>query len=265
MSKRKERKHEEIEFGSHLAALYQMDESNGWSQGMRHITLAFLEGMPIIKGPYLDLGCGGGMFVHELAAARPQSLVLGADLSSTALVYAQERSSGERLLQADVGRLPLASNSVGLITALDAFDQVGIDIEHTLGEAERVLRPGGLLLLRVSAHPWLWGPHDVAYNTGRRWHAHDLVACLEAAGLAVERTTYANALLSPAVVAMRLLQRWGWLHVDAAGAESGLLNDLTRRALAAEAEWLVHHKFPFGISFYALARKARREEVKKGA
>lgn len=258
-------KHEKFVFGSHLATLYQMDESNGWAQGMRRITLAFLEGMPIIKGPYLDLGCGSGMFVHELAAARPQSLVLGADLSSTALEYAQERSSGERLLQADVGQLPLASNSVGLITALDVFDQTGIEIEPTLGEAGRVLRPGGLLLLRVSAHPWLWGPHDVAYNTGRRWHAHDLVAALQSAGLAVERTTYANALLSPAVVAMRLLQRWGWLDVDAIYAKHGLLNDLTRRSLAAEAEWLVHHKFPFGISFYALARKARREDLRERA
>ena len=240
-----------------------MDESNGWSQGMRCITLAFLEGMPIIKGPYLDLGCGGGMFVRELAAVRPQSLVLGADLSSTALVYAQQRSSGELLLQADVGRLPLAANSVGLITALDAFDQAGVEIEATLEETRRLLRPGGLLLLRVSAHSWLWGPHDVAYNTGRRWAAHDLVACLQAAGLVVERTTYANALLSPAVVAMRLLQRWGWLDVDGAGAESSPLNDLTRRALAAEAQWLVHHKFPFGISFYALARKPKRDGAKE--
>jgi SAM-dependent methyltransferase len=237
-----------------------MDESNGWSQGMRCVTLAFLEGMPIIKGPYLDLGCGGGMFVHELAATRPQSLVLGADLSPTALAYAQARSSGERLLQADAGLLPLASGSMGLITALDAFDQAGIQIERTLDEARRVLRPGGLLILRVSAHPWLWGPHDVAFNTGRRWHAHDLVSCLQAAGLTVERTTYANALLSPAIVAMRLLQRWGWLDVDAASTENGLLNDLTRRALAAEAQWVVHHKFPFGISFYALARKPRRND-----
>ena len=248
---------EENEFGSHLPNLYAMDEHNGWSQGMRRITLAFLAGMPIIKGPYLDLGCGGGMFAHELAAARPQSLVLGADLSATALAYAQARSRNERLLQADAAGLPLAAGSIGLITALDAFDQAGVAIERTLDEAWRVLRPGGLLLLRVSAHPWLWGPHDVAYNTGRRWHAHDLVVCLQAARFTVERTTYANALLSPAIVAMRLLQRWGWLGVDAADEDSSPLNEWMRRSLAAEAQWLVHHKFPFGISFYALARKPK--------
>ena len=96
-----------------------------------------------------------------------------------------------------------------------------------------------------------------SYNTGRRWHAHELVASLAAAGFALERTTYANALLSPAIVAMRLLQRWGWLGVHAVDEEGGPLNDLMRRSLDAEAQWLVHHKFPFGISFYALARKPK--------
>ncbi len=247
--------------GSHLADLYEMDAAGGWSQGMRRITLALLAGMPFVQGPFLDLGCGGGVFVHELAAARPQSLVLGADLSPTALHYAQQRSSSERLLQADVGDLPLAAGCVGLITALDVFDQRAVAIAHALAEAQRVLRPGGLLLLRVSAHPWLWGPHDIAYNTGRRWHAGDLVACVQAAGLAVERTTYANSLLSPAIVLTRLLHRAGWLPVAGADHTGGLLDDLMRRALAAEAQWLVHHKFPFGISFYALARKPKRTDL----
>ena len=242
--------------GSRLADLYATDEVGGWSQGMRRVTLALLEGMPFIQGPFLDLGCGGGVFVHELAQERPQSLVLGADLSATALEYARERGSSERLIQADGGDLPLAADSIGLITALDVFDQRTAEIARSLAEARRVLRPGGRLLLRVSAHPWLWGPHDVAYNTGRRWRAHELVSHLQAAGFTVERTSYANSLLSPAIIITRLLHRWGL----AAGAEesSGWYDHLLRRALAAEAQWLVHHKFPFGISFYALARKPKQ-------
>jgi ubiquinone/menaquinone biosynthesis C-methylase UbiE len=237
-----------------------MDASNGWSQGMRSISLALLAGQPFIKGPLLDLGCGGGMFVQELAVARPLSLVMGADLSSTALAYAQARSRGERLLQVDAGYLPLGAESIGLVTALDAFDQVGIDIDRTLAEVRRVLRPGGLLLIRVSAHPWLWGPHDVAFNTGRRWRLPDLVAHVQKAGFGVLRTTYANALLSPLIVAMRLLQQKGWLAPEPAVEEEGALHALLRRALDLEAAWLEQHRFPFGISAYVLAYLPKAQE-----
>lgn len=246
--------------GARLPDLYRMDETNGWSQGMRRVSLAILDGMPFIKGPVLDLGCGGGMFVHELAAARPQALVLGADLSATAIAYAQERSSSERLLQADVGTLPLAAQSIGLITALDSFDQLGVDIDRTLAEVRRILRPGGVLLVRVSAHPWLWGPHDVAFNTGRRWRLDELVQHLQAAGLNVERTTYANSLLSPLIVAMRLLQRWGRLSGGQPAEEDAWSNALLRKALAVEAAWLEQHRFPFGISVYVVARTSKPQK-----
>ncbi len=240
--------------GSHLADLYRLDESHGWAQGMRQVTFAFLTGLPFAKGPFLDLGCGGGVFVHELAEMRPQSFVLGADLSATALAYAQAHSGGERLLQADVNLLPLAAQSIALVTALDSLDQVGVDIDLTLAEVRRVLRPDGLLLLRVSTQPWLWGPHDVAFNTGRRWRLHELVKHVEQAGLQVVRTTYANSLLSPVIVVLRLLQRWGGWPLSSLVTEKSRPNALLLWALAGEASWLEHHRFPFGISLYVLAR-----------
>jgi ubiquinone/menaquinone biosynthesis C-methylase UbiE len=243
--------------GARLPDLYRMDETNGWSQGMRCVSMAMLAAQPFINGPVVDLGCGSGMFVHELAANRPQALVLGADLSATALSYAQERSGSERFLQVDVGKLPLAPQSVGLVTALDSFDQLGVEIDQTLAEVHRVLRPGGVLLVRVSAHPWLWGPHDVAFNTGRRWRLDDLIHHLQTAGLVVERTTYANSLLSPLIVPLRLLQRWGWLSAGQPAEEDAWSNELLRKALAVEAAWLEEHRFPFGISACVLARKPK--------
>lgn len=249
------------ESGARLPDLYRMEDTNGWSQGMRRISLAMLAGQPFIKGPVLDLGCGGGMFVHDLAATRPQALVMGLDLSATALMYAQERSGGERLLQGDGSALPLAGQTIGLVTALDSFDQVSLDLDQALAEVRRVLRPGGVLLARVSAHPWLAGPHDLAFNTGRRWRLHDLVHHFEAAGLHVDRTTYANSLLSPLIVAARLFQRWGDLSPRHLAEESAWSNALLRRALGVEAAWLEKHRFPFGISAYLLARRPKRPVI----
>ena len=249
-----------VESGTRLPDLYRMDDTSGWSQGMRRISHALLADQPIIKGPALDLGCGGGMFVHELAADRPHALVIGVDLSAVALAYAAERQGGERLLQGDAAGLPLAAQSIGLVTALDSFDQVSLDLDQALAEVRRVLRPGGMLLARMSAHPWLAGPHDVAFNTGRRWRLHELLRHFQAAGLQVQRTTYANSLLSPLVIAARLVQRWGGLAAEHPAEESTWSNTLLREALTAEAAWLQKHRFPFGISAYILARRPKRPD-----
>ncbi len=63
-----------------------------------------------------------------------------------------------------------------------------------------MLKRNGLLIMRVSAHAWLEGPHDVAFNTGRRQRKSDLIALLQAQALRPMRSTYANALLMPPVV-----------------------------------------------------------------
>ena len=75
--------------------------------------------------------------------SRPHALVIGVDVSAVALAYAAERQGGERLLQGDAAGLPLAAQSIGLVTALDSFDQMSLDLDQALAEVRRVLRPGG--------------------------------------------------------------------------------------------------------------------------
>ncbi len=128
-----------------------------------------------------------------------------------------------------------------------------------LAEVRRVLRPGGVLLARVSAHPWLSGPHDLAFNTGRRWRLHDLVRHFQAAGLQVERTTYANSLLSPLIVAARLLQRWGDLARRASWRRRACLVKCPAApgAHRSKQPGSEKHRFPFGISAYHLSPPAQ--------
>ena len=85
--------------------------------------------------------------------------VVGADLHVQALGAAMDRAPGP-WLRADLQQMPLATESVALLIALDSLDQQGVDLPLALAELYRVLQPGGALLLRVSAHPWLEGPHD---------------------------------------------------------------------------------------------------------
>jgi ubiquinone/menaquinone biosynthesis C-methylase UbiE len=244
------------DYGALLPDLYRLDSVNGWSIGMRAITHALLAQVTIPPGPILEIGCGSGIFNAELRTHYPATTVYGMDLHPLALAYAaQATPQPPTLLRGDLQRLPVASAIMSAVLALDVFDQQGVDLPTALAESWRILRPHGMLILRVSAHPWLEGDHDAAFNTGRRYRRAELVEIFARQGFAIQRVTYANSLLSPPLVAVRLLQRWGWLTLDETAMAGSIANRLFDQALQAESYWLRQRNFPFGISLYVIAHK----------
>lgn len=242
------------EAGTLLPALYKADAVGGWNVGMRAASHALLDGVTLPPGPLLELGCGSGAFALELAARR-NATVVGLDLRAEALAFAQSRSTAGAWVQGDLLRLPFSGPTFALIVALDVVDQVGIDAAEALAIIQTLLLPDGAALLRVSAHAWLYGPHDVAFGTGRRYGRDEFVALVRCAGLTPTRVTYANSLLSPVVAAVRLLQRWGVLGFTPNLYNEGGVNRLLSVALRIEASWLRRHNLPWGISLFVLAKR----------
>jgi ubiquinone/menaquinone biosynthesis C-methylase UbiE len=240
--------------GNLLPLLFRSEQSYGWSIGMRNITHTLLTGLALPFGPLVDLGCGGGAMAAELANRFRDRQVFGLDLHPAALHQSGTVRPG-RTIQADINRLPLADARVALLLALDSLDQAGVDPARSLAECRRVLKRNGLLILRVSAHAWLEGPHDAAFNTGRRHHQPELAAMLRSQGFHLQRVTYANVLLMPPVVSVRLMQQQGLLPMFEAMKTETALDDLMAGALKAEARWLRRHNLAFGLSLYAIARK----------
>ena len=223
---------------------------------MRTISHALLA-QALAPTTILELGCGSGQFLHELHQQQPQAQLVGSDLNPAALSHAQGRNGGSvALTQADLAHLPIADQHFALVIAFDVYDQRGVQLDEALAESRRVLRTGGLLMLRVSAHPWLAGAHDRAFNTGRRYHAREVVDALCTAHFTIQRVTYANSILAPAVIPLRLLQRWGVVGLTADLYTDSRANQALATALRWEARWLQQHNLPFGISLYILARKS---------
>lgn len=223
---------------------------------MRAVTHALLPDVFAPTGPILELGCGAGVFTAELTDRYPARFVFGTDIHPLALSYSRHRFTETlNLTGADLQHLPFADTLFSLVLGLDVIDQKGVETNIALAESWRVLQPQGLLLLRVSAYPWLQGTHDAAFNTGRRFVRTDLVKILQSAGFTVLRTTYANTLLAPAIAPIRLLQRWGYLPFRETYYTAPLANRLLAFILQQEARWLHKHSFHFGISLYALAQK----------
>ncbi|QBM16267.1 malonyl-[acyl-carrier protein] O-methyltransferase [Marinobacter sp. JH2] len=109
-----------------------------------------LSRIPEAFGPesILDLGCGTGWFTRKLTARYPEAWVTGADLSPGMLARAEAATGfgGVNWLNADAEQLPLADGSVDLVFS-NLMVQWSQQPEVVLAECQRVLRPGGLLVM----------------------------------------------------------------------------------------------------------------------
>jgi len=108
----------------------------------------------------LDVGCGTGVFAGRLRAAFPNAQVWGIDLVAGMLAKGSERwrlhSGHVQPVQADSERLPFATGTFDVVTCANSFHHYPHQ-DRAVVEMQRVLRPGGRLLLIDGYRDALWG------------------------------------------------------------------------------------------------------------
>lgn len=235
--------------------LYQCEERMWWFVGMRRIAATLLGGRMRPGLRCLEAGCGTGF--NSLFFTREYGwVVFPFDLSGLAIRYSQSRGI-ERLAQANLVRLPYRDAWFDCVTCLDVF--VSLDAEtgaSALREMLRVLKPGGFLLLRTAALPWMHGRHSELIHERRRYRLSELAAALDHAGFRVSRLTYANAiLLPPAFLKRRLLEPLGLASVEGdVRPAAPWLDRLFLGALLLENRLLkTLARLPLGVSLIAVA------------
>ena len=234
----------------------RVQSSHWWFAGRRRILGALLErGLPAAaeERRILDVGCGTGTNLDELGRF---GRVEGVEAEAAAVAYCRSHG-GWNVTHASGDELPFADASFDLVTLLDVIEHVRDDAT-ILGEARRVLAPGGMVLVTVPAYTWMWGDQDEISHHFRRYTAGRLRTSLRGAGLEPEKVTYFNTLLFPPIAAIRLLRRLrprrGEARSDFELNEPGGLNSLLGRLFAMETPIVARASLPFGVSVAALAR-----------
>lgn len=226
-----------------------------WYRGMRRIASSLLSPLLPLHGAknrrVLDAGCGTGWNLQDLSIFGETH---GVDLSPLAVRTTRKR--GGRVAQGDLLGLPYRNASFDVVTSFDVLYHAWIrDDVQAVRELARVLKPGGVMLLKVPALKILWGAHDEAVHSRHRYTRGELEALVTKGGLTLIRSTYANSLLFPVLLTRRFLDR----ALDRHGSDVALLPPLLEKTfgglLRVEAALVGAMNLPVGASVFALARK----------
>ncbi len=233
--------------------MFEVEDDHWWFVGRRAIVLAQIRDfLAAGRGAaILDIGCGTGATMDAL---RDFGRVQGIDLSMLPLGFSRQRGHLS-VACASATALPFGNSGFDLVTALDVIEHLDDDVAG-LSEIRRVLRPGAIGLLFVPAFPSLWGPNDDQSGHRRRYRLSGFSTAIEAAGLKIERISYANFAMFPAIwLGRRLLSLLGRVDQSENRINHRLINRLLARIFAAEAGWLRKRRLPFGVSIIAVVRR----------
>ncbi len=120
----------------------------------------YLRYLPILEsGDVLDAGCGEGSMVRLLAARSPSARVVGSDINSRFLAYAERRAATDGLTnasfrQGDVQDLPFDDASFDVVWSHFVLYFVP-DPGKAIAEFRRVLKPDGRLVIVLNYHTML--------------------------------------------------------------------------------------------------------------
>jgi len=101
----------------------------------------------------VDVACGSGAFLRDLAQAFPRTALAGVDLSPAYLIEARTRS-GRGMVQANAEHLPFGDGGLDAVTCVYLFHELPPRVRPIVAaELARVLKPGGVLAFADSVQP----------------------------------------------------------------------------------------------------------------
>jgi SAM-dependent methyltransferase len=185
--------------------LADLEEQSFWFHARNRLIAWALRRYAGDARSFLDVGTGTGFVLAGLRARFPSLRLVGADLLAGGLDVARTRLPAAELLQIDARRIPYDAE-FDAAGSFDVAEHIDED-ELVFSQLAQAVRPGGVVLVTVPQHPWLWGPLDEFSHHRRRYTRSELKGKLTGAGLRVERVTSFVTALLPGMLASRLLAR----------------------------------------------------------
>jgi SAM-dependent methyltransferase len=242
-----------------LEATYAAEQTHFWYRGFKAFVRPLLEQATAgLSHPRLvDCGCGTGTNLQMLSE---YGEAFGFDLTWRGLEFARAHGV-RRVAQASVTAVPFANRKFDVATSFDILYCLPDPSEEAaIAEMNRLLKPGGSVIVNVAALDMLRGDHSIFGGEVRRYTTRRVRQALERGGFKIVRLTYTNASIFPLVAVTRFWQRLRGVNTETTTGDFFLppapINAALKGLLLAEATALRWVNMPVGSSVLCLAKKS---------
>ncbi len=234
--------------------IYKNEGSHFFYVANHHIILTFVKKYlktPRMATQILDAGCGTGLLAKKLGQFGKVSAI---DISPEAIRFSKKR--GVQARQGSINKIPFGAGTFDLVVSMDVLYHKKVDDKNALREFYRVLKPGGVLILRVSANKWLSLNHDKHVHARQRYSMGEVKNKTLKAGFKLEKVSYVNMVLLPLAIVKQFIETIIEEKETVSGVRSsGFLNTMLLSILSIEPMLISHINLPFGLGIVVVGRK----------
>ncbi len=205
------------------------------------------------RASLIDIGCSSGYMLKALRARFPEMHLIGADYIRGPLEKLAGSLPGIPLLQFDLTKCPLPSNSADAVVLLNVLEHIEDDAA-AVKQIHRILKPGGVAVIEVPAGPNLYDTYDQQLLHHRRYSMKAVLDLLAKPGFEILERSFLGCFLYPAFYLVKKRNQKNMTAGDdvqrkkvAAQIQSSSSNPIAHGIMRLEASLRRVVPYPFGI------------------
>jgi len=156
------------------------------------------QALPYLRGDVIEIGSGIGTYTARAGAHLPEHTITATDIDPVLCGELKERFGESKNISVD--QLDITNTSIheqyGSAFSFNVFEHIKDD-ERAFRNTHALLKPGGVFVVLVPAHPKLYNRIDEAVGHYRRYTKQELVTKATQAGFVIEDAHYFNVFAIP--------------------------------------------------------------------
>lgn len=188
-----------------FSELIKLEQKNFWFKSRNKLIIWALRKYGCSFDSFLEIGCGTGFVLSAVEKAFPSVAVTGSEVFSNGLSFAATRAVRANFIQMDARDIPYV-DEFSVVGAFDVLEHIPED-DKVLAAIYRAVKPGGVVMITVPQHQWLWSETDEYWCHVRRYSADEIHKKIVEAKFEILRSTSFVSLLLPAMLALRFRKK----------------------------------------------------------